>query len=183
MAEGARLYTEAGGGEERTGLTGMKKTEDAEGGSGQRAEKIRMDITVVKQEVMEWSDVEGTLDSQWIKQEVEDEKGGMLEVKQEVDSMVFKEEKVDEPEVKEEKVKVKEEVMDWPEVKEEENLEIKQEEMFVGQSIKKEQMVDGVHVKEEKDFPKSEVMDDTQVKEEPPMSPPVGCKRKLAMSR
>ncbi|XP_008582516.1 PREDICTED: box C/D snoRNA protein 1 [Galeopterus variegatus] len=152
---------------------------------------MRMDLRDVKQEIMDWSEVEGgMLDGQWIKQEVEDgpevkdEKVGILEVKQEMDSsLVVKEEKFHELEVKEEKVKVKEEVMDWPEVKEEENnLEVKQEEMFVAQKIKEEDIMEGVHVKEEI-FLKKEVMDDTKVKEEPQINHSVGCKRKLAMSR
>ncbi|XP_014685610.3 box C/D snoRNA protein 1 [Equus asinus] len=183
---------EASGGEARDGLIGMGKTGDGEEGSGQRAEDMRVDLTAVKQEVMDWSEVEeGMLDGQWIKQEVEDgpevkeEKSVTLEVKQEMDSsLVVKEEKADEPEVKEEKVKVKEEVMDWLEVKEEKKgiLEIKQEEAFVVRNIK-EEMMDEVCVKEEKYFPKKEVMDDTNVKEEPQVNPPVGSKRKLAMSR
>ncbi|XP_069334254.1 box C/D snoRNA protein 1 isoform X2 [Eulemur rufifrons] len=167
VAEGARLspksgreevrdlagMEKAGGGEEGNGLTGMMKTGDGEKGSGQRAGEMGMDLTVVKQEMQ----------SGW----------------------VIKEEKMDEPEVKEEKVKVKEEVMDWPEVKEErkDNLEIKQEEVFVGQNVTEEEMMDGVLVKEEKDFLKKEVMDDTKVKEEPQINDRVGCKRKLAMSR
>ncbi|XP_069334253.1 box C/D snoRNA protein 1 isoform X1 [Eulemur rufifrons] len=206
VAEGARLspksgreevrdlagMEKAGGGEEGNGLTGMMKTGDGEKGSGQRAGEMGMDLTVVKQEVMDWPEIEGTLDGQWVKQEVEDrpevkeEKTGILEVKQEMQSgWVIKEEKMDEPEVKEEKVKVKEEVMDWPEVKEErkDNLEIKQEEVFVGQNVTEEEMMDGVLVKEEKDFLKKEVMDDTKVKEEPQINDRVGCKRKLAMSR
>lgn len=205
VAEGVRLSPESGreavrdlagmeeasGGEKGEGLTRRKKTENAEGGSGQKAEEMRLDLTVVKQEVMDWSDIEGgTLDGQWVKQEVEDgpevkdEKAGILEVKPEVDStLVVKEEKVDELGVKEEKVKVKEEVMDWPEVKEEkeDNLEIKQE-MFVDQDIK-EEMMDGACVKEEKEFLKKEMMEDTNVKEEPEINSPLGCKRKLAMSR
>ncbi|XP_063480320.1 box C/D snoRNA protein 1 isoform X4 [Symphalangus syndactylus] len=101
--------------------------------------------------------------------------------KQETDSsLVVKEAKVGDPEVKEEKVK--DEVMDWSEVKEEkDNLEIKQEK-FVGQCIK-EEVMHGEGVKEEKDFLKKEIVDDTKVKEEPPINHPVGCKRKLAMSR
>uniref|UniRef100_H0UVT6 Box C/D snoRNA protein 1 n=1 Tax=Cavia porcellus TaxID=10141 RepID=H0UVT6_CAVPO len=198
VPEGARLGPEAGrevevwdsaameepgGGEEGNARTGVKKTEDAE--------EMRVDLSLVKQEIMDWSDVEGGMsDAQWVKQEVgdgsevKDEKAGILEVKQEMDnSFVVKEEKVDEPDVKEEKVKVKEEVMDWPEVKEEEgNLEIKQE-MFIDQNIKQEDMMDGVHVKEEEHFLKKEVIEDTKVKEEPQINPPVGCKRKLAMSR
>ncbi|XP_006149500.1 box C/D snoRNA protein 1 [Tupaia chinensis] len=180
---------EAGGEEKRNGLSGMK-TGNGEDGSGQRAEEMRMDLTVVKQEIMDWPEVEeGVLDGQWVKQEVEDgpqgkdEKAGLLEVKQEMgSSLMVKEEKVDEPEIKEEKVKVKEEVTVWPEVKEEdEKLEIKQE-MLVDQDVK-EEMMDGVHVKEEKDFLKTEAMDDVKVKEEAQISHPVGCKRKLAMSR
>uniref|UniRef100_A0A2K6JMU6 Box C/D snoRNA protein 1 n=1 Tax=Rhinopithecus bieti TaxID=61621 RepID=A0A2K6JMU6_RHIBE len=103
-------------------------------------------------------------------------------VKQETDSsLVVKEAKVGDPEVKEEKVK--EEVMDWSEVKEEkDNSEMKQEEKFVGQYIK-EEVMHGECVKEEKDFLKKETVDDTKVKEEPPINHPVGCKRKLAMSR
>lgn len=164
---------EADDGEERNGLTGIKTTEDAE--------EIKMDLAVVKQEVVDWSDLDGAIsDSHWVKQEVE---GGpemkaekdVMEVKQEADSsLVVKEEEVDEPEVKEEKVKVKEEVTDWEEVKE--------EELFVGQTVKEEQVMDGVPVKEE-DCLKREVMEDTKVKEEPQMNPRVGCKRKLAMSR
>ncbi|PNJ21440.1 ZNHIT6 isoform 1 [Pongo abelii] len=98
-------------------------------------------------------------------------------VKQETDSsLVVKEAKVGDPEVKEE-------VMDSSEVKEEkDNLEIKQEEKFVGQCIK-EELMHGECVKEEKDFLKKEIVDDTKVKEEPPINHPVGCKRKLAMSR
>ncbi|XP_044094547.1 box C/D snoRNA protein 1 [Neovison vison] len=211
-AEGARLSLESGrervGGtagagagsvEARNGLTGMEKTEGREG-SGQKAEEMRVDLTVVKQEVMDWSEMEdGMLDGRWVKQELEDgpevkeEKPGTLEVKQEMDSsFMVKEEKVDEADVKEdssfmvkeEKVKVKEEVMDWLDVKEEkkDNLEIK-EEVFVAQNIKKEEMMDEVFVKEEKYFPKEEGMDDTKVKEEPQINPPVGLKRKLAMSR
>ncbi|XP_015360226.1 box C/D snoRNA protein 1 isoform X2 [Marmota marmota marmota] len=191
--EGVRVLAgmeEASGGEKGKGFTGRKKTENAKEGSGQKAEEMRMDLTVVKQEVVDWSDIEGgLLNGQWVKQEVEDgpevkdEKTGILEVKQEVDnsSLVVKEEKVDELGVKEEKVK--EEVMDWPEVKEEKEdyLEIKQE-IFVGQDIKEEEMMDGACVKEEKDFMKKEMMEDTKVKEEPEINPPLGCKRKLAMS-
>ncbi|XP_047402352.1 box C/D snoRNA protein 1-like [Sciurus carolinensis] len=205
VAEGVRLSPESGreevrdlagkeearGGKKGKEFTGRKKTENAEEGSGQRAEEMRMDLTFVKQEVMDWSDTEGgTLNGQWVKQEVEDapevkdEKAGILEVKQEVDSsLVVKEEKVDKLGVKEEKVKVKEEVMNWPEVKDEkeDNLEIKQE-MFVDQEIK-EEMMNGACVKEEKDFMKKEMMEDTKMKEEPEINPPLGCKRKLAMSR
>lgn len=169
---------EADDGEERNGLTGIKTTEDAE--------EIKMDLAVVKQEVVDWSDLDGDIsDSHWVKQEVE---GGpevkaekdVLEVKQEADSsLVVKEEEVDEPEVKEEKVKVKEEVTDWEEAKEE-DLNVKQE-LFVGQNVKEEQVMDRVPVKEEDCF-KREVMEDTKVKEEPQMNPRVGCKRKLAMS-
>ncbi|XP_064228297.1 box C/D snoRNA protein 1-like [Aotus nancymaae] len=171
---------EAGGGEERKGLTGMKKIRDGEEGSGQRPEEIPMDLTVVKEEIMDWPDTAGRLAGQWVKQKVEDrpevkdENAGVLEVKQETDgSLVVKEEKMDDPEVKEEKVK--QEVMDWPEEKD--NLQIKREEKFVGQCIK-EEMMDGECVKEEK----KEAVDDTKVKEEPPINHLVGCKRKLAMS-
>ncbi|XP_004431623.1 PREDICTED: box C/D snoRNA protein 1 [Ceratotherium simum simum] len=184
---------EAGGGEARKGVTGVEKTGAGEEGSGQRAGEMRVDLTVVKQEVLDWSEMEeGVLEGQWVKQEVEDgpevkeEKPGTLEVKQEMDSnLVVKEEKADEPDVKEEKVKVKEEVMDWLGVKEENkhNLEIKQEETFVSQNIKEEEVMDEVCVKEEKYFPKTEVLDDIKVKEEPQINPPVGSKRKLAMSR
>ncbi|XP_036045816.1 box C/D snoRNA protein 1 [Onychomys torridus] len=171
---------EAGDGEERNALTGITTTEDVE--------EIKMDLAVVKQEVVDWSDMDGGMpDSHWVKPEVEggpevkDEKVGVVEVKQEADgSLVVKEEPVDEPEVKEENVKVKEEVMDWEGVKEEE-LDVKQE-LFVGQNVKQEPMMDGVHVKEEACL-KREVMDDRKVKEEPQMNPRVGCKRKLAMSR
>ncbi|XP_002919434.2 box C/D snoRNA protein 1 [Ailuropoda melanoleuca] len=204
-AEGARLRldsgrervggtagTDAGSVEVGNGLAGMEKTDDREG-SGQKADEMRVDLTVVKQEVMDWSEMEdGMLDGRWVKQEMEDgpevkeEKPGTLEVKQEMgSSFVVKEEKVDEAEVKEEKVNVKEELMDWLDVKEEkkDNLEVK-EEVFVAQNIKKEEMMDEVCVKEEKYFPKEEVMDDdTKVKEEPQINPPVGFKRKLAMSR
>lgn len=193
VAEGTRPRPAAGGegagdlggspeaddGEERNGLTGIKTTEDAE--------EIKMDLAVVKQEVVDWSDLDGDIsDSHWVKQEVE---GGpevkaekdLLEVKQEADSsLVVKEEEVDEPEVKEEKVKVKEEVTDWEEAKEE-DLNVKQE-LFVGQNVKEEQVMDRVPVKEEDCF-KREVTEDTKVKEEPQMNPRVGCKRKLAMSR
>ncbi|VFV33237.1 box c d snorna protein 1 [Lynx pardinus] len=187
---GGTAETEAGRVEAGNGLTGMGKTEDREG-TGQRVEEMRVDLTVVKQEVTDWSEMEeGTLDGRWVKQEVEDgpkvkeEKPGTLEVKQEMNSFVVKEEKVNETDVKEEKVKVKEEVMDWLDVKEEKKatMEIK-EEVFVGQNIKKEEMVDEMCVKEEKYFPKEEVMDDTKMKEEPHINPPVGFKRKLAMSR
>ncbi|XP_030769151.1 box C/D snoRNA protein 1 isoform X2 [Rhinopithecus roxellana] len=165
----------------------MKEIGAGEKGSGQRPEEIPMDLTVVKQEIMDWPDTEGRLAGQWVKQEVEDrpevkdEKAGVLEVKQETDSsLVVKEAKVGDPEVKEEKVK--EEVMDWSEVKEEkDNSEMKQEEKFVGQYIK-EEVMHGECVKEEKDFLKKETVDDTKVKEEPPINHPVGCKRKLAMS-
>ncbi|XP_048207650.1 box C/D snoRNA protein 1 [Perognathus longimembris pacificus] len=195
-AEGARLCClsdregawavagrpEAGGGEEEKVPAAVKKTEDAE--------ELRMDLAVVKQEVIDWSDLKGDMvDSQWVKQEVEDgpevkdEKPEVLEVKQEVDSsFVVKEERMEETEVKEEKVKVKEEVMDWPDVKEE-NLEVKQEEKFAAPNIKEEQMMDGLHIKEEKDFLKREGMDDPKVKVEPPLDLPVGCKRKLALAR
>lgn len=194
MAEGARPRPEAGGdgawdlggrpeagdGEERNGLTGAPTTEDVQ--------EIKMDLAVVKQEVVDWSDIDGGLsDGYWVKPEVEggpevkDEKVGVVEVKQEADgSLVVKQEPVDEPEVKVETVKVKEEVMDWEGVKEE-DLDVKQE-LFVGQNVKEEQVMDGVHVKEEACL-KREVMDDRKVKEEPQMNPRVGCKRKLAMSR
>uniref|UniRef100_A0A8C6CZU4 Zinc finger HIT-type containing 6 n=1 Tax=Moschus moschiferus TaxID=68415 RepID=A0A8C6CZU4_MOSMO len=210
-AEGARLSlesdkervrTESGDGEAENGLTGMEKTGAGEEESIRRAEEMRMDLTVVKQEVMDWSEmVEGTLNGQWVKQEgdgpeVKEEKPGTLEVKQEMDSsLMVKEEKVEETEIKEEKVKVKEEVMDWLEVKEEkkdslvevkeekkDSLEIKREEVSLDLNIKKEEIMDEVYVKEEKYFPKEEMMDDTKVKEEAQINPSVGSKRKLAMS-
>lgn len=53
----------------------------------------------------------------------------------------------------------------------------------IDQNVKKEEIMDEVCVKEEKYFPKEELMDDTKVKEEPQINPPVGSKRKLAMSR
>lgn len=188
VAEGARPRPEPGGesdlggnpraGEERSGLTGIKTTEDAE--------EIKMDLAVVKQEAVDWPEIDGGVsDRHWVKQEVEggpevkDEKTDVLEVKQEDSSLVLKEEKVDESEIKEEKVKVKEEA-DWEEVKEE-DLRVKQE-LLVEENVKEEQAMDGVHVKEE-DCLKREVMEDTKVKEERHMSPRVGCKRKLAMSR
>ncbi|XP_039694665.1 box C/D snoRNA protein 1 isoform X1 [Pteropus medius] len=184
---------EAGGGEMDYGPTGMETVGDRQEENGQKADEMRVDLTVVKQEVVDWSEMEeGMRNGQWVKQEVEDkpevkeEKPVILEVKQEMDSgLVVKEEKVEEPEVKEEKVKVKEEVMDWLEVKEEkkDNLEIKQEETFVGQNIKEEEVMDEICVKEEKYFPKKEMMDDTKMKEESQMNSPVGSKRKLAMSR
>ncbi|XP_037682667.1 box C/D snoRNA protein 1 [Choloepus didactylus] len=183
----------AGGGKEGNEQRKLEKTENGEEGSGQKAEEMRIELKVVKQEVMDWSDLgEGMLGGQWVKQEVEDEpevkdeKASTLEVKQEMDgSLVVKIEKMEEPEVKEEKVTVKEEVMDWLEVKEEkeDKLEIKEEKIFVDQNIKKEEIMDEVHVKEEKDVLKKEVMDDTKVKEEPQMNASMGCKRKLAMSR
>ncbi|XP_025273562.3 box C/D snoRNA protein 1 isoform X1 [Canis lupus familiaris] len=199
-AEGARLrlasdrervggtaVTEVGSVGAGNGLAGVEKAEDGER-SGQKAEEMRVDLTVVKQEVLDWSEME---EGRWVKQEAEDapevkeEKPGVSEVKQEMDgSFEVKEEKGSEAEVKEEKVKVKEEVMDWLDVKEEKkgNLEIK-EEAFVTQNIKKEEMMDEVNVKEEKYLPKEEVMDDAKVKEEPRVNPPAGFKRKLAMSR
>uniref|UniRef100_A0A8C3X1M5 Box C/D snoRNA protein 1 n=1 Tax=Catagonus wagneri TaxID=51154 RepID=A0A8C3X1M5_9CETA len=187
---GAGGTEEAGGGEAGSGLAGTGKTGEGEG-SGRRA-GVRVDLTVVKQEAVDWSEKEGVLNDQWAKQEVEDgpevkeEKPGTLEVKQETDSnLMAKEEKEEEPEVKEEKVKVKEEVTDWLEMKEGEkdSLEIKREEVFLGQNVKKEERVDEMCVKEENYFSKEEVMDDAKVKEEPQMHPPVGSKRKLAMSR
>lgn len=179
VAEGARPRPEAGDGEERIGLAGVETTEDAE--------EIKMDLAVVKQEVVDWSDVDGGISvSRWVKQEVEggpevkDEKVGALEVKPETDgSLVVKEEMVDAPEVKEEKVKVKEEVTDWEEVTE--DLKVKPE-LFVGQNVKEEQVLEGVRVKED-DCLKREEMDGAQVKEETQTKPRVGCKRKLAMSR
>uniref|UniRef100_A0ABI0NX03 Zinc finger HIT-type containing 6 n=1 Tax=Bos taurus TaxID=9913 RepID=A0ABI0NX03_BOVIN len=201
-AEGARLSLdtdqervrteESGDGEAENGLTGMEKTRAGEEESRRRAEEMRMDLTVVKQEVMDWSEmVEGTLNGQWVKQEedrheVKEEKPGTLEVKEEMDSsLMVKEEKVEETEIKEEKVKVKEEVMDWLEVKEEKKdiLEIKREEVSLDQNIKKEEIMDEMYVKEEKYFPKEEMVDYTKVKEEPQINPSVGSKRKLAMSR
>ncbi|KAH0519493.1 Box C/D snoRNA protein 1 [Microtus ochrogaster] len=193
VAEGARPRPEAGGegawdlggspeagdGEERIGLAGVETTEDAE--------EIKMDLAVVKQEVVDWSDVDGGISvSRWVKQEVEggpevkDEKVGALEVKQETaGSLVVKEETVGAPEVKEEKVKVKEEVTDWEEVTEDLNVK---PELFVGQNVKEEQVLEGVRLKEEGCL-KREEMDGAQVKEEPQTKPRVGCKRKLAMSR
>lgn len=201
-AEGARLSLESdqekvrteesGDGGAENGLTGMEKTGAGEEESRRRAEEMRIALTVVKQEVMDWSEmVEGTLNGQWVKQEedgheVKEEKPATLEVKQEMDSsLMVKEEKVEETEIKEEKVKVKEEVMDWLEVKEEkkDSLDIKREEVSLDQNIKKEEIMDEVYVKEEKYFPKEEMMDDTRVKEEPQVNPSVGSKRKLAMSR
>ena len=79
-AEGARLSLEtdqervrteeSGDGEAENGLTGMEKTRAGDEESRRRAEEMRMDLTVVKQEVMDWSEmVEGTLNGQWVKQE------------------------------------------------------------------------------------------------------------------
>ncbi|XP_051021570.1 box C/D snoRNA protein 1 [Acomys russatus] len=180
--EGARDLggtPEAGAGEERNGLTGIKIAEDAE--------EIKMDLAAVKQEVVDWSDVDGgSSDRHWVKQEVEgapevkDEKTGVLEVKQEDGSLVVKEEKVEEPEIKAENVQVKEEA-DWEAVKEEADSSVKQE-LFVDETVKEEQAMGGVHVKAE-DCLKREAMEDTTVKEERQTNPRVGCKRKLAMSR
>uniref|UniRef100_A0A8D0UG02 Box C/D snoRNA protein 1 n=1 Tax=Sus scrofa TaxID=9823 RepID=A0A8D0UG02_PIG len=164
-AEGARLGLESDG-ERVRGTGGTEEAGGGEAGSaldgtgkigegagGGRRAGMRVDLTVVKQET----------DS----------------------NLMVKEEEEEEPEVKEEKVKVKEEVTDWLEVTEEkkDSLEIKREEVFLGQNIKTEERVDGMFVKEEKNVPKEEVMADAQVKEEPQMHPPVGSKRKLAMSR
>uniref|UniRef100_A0A8D1DTR1 Box C/D snoRNA protein 1 n=2 Tax=Sus scrofa TaxID=9823 RepID=A0A8D1DTR1_PIG len=164
-AEGARLGLESDG-ERVRGTGGTEEAGGGEAGSaldgtgkigegagGGRRAGMRVDLTVVKQET----------DS----------------------NLMVKEEEEEEPEVKEEKVKVKEEVTDWLEVTEEkkDSLEIKREEVFLGQNIKTEERVDGMCVKEEKNVPKEEVMADAQVKEEPQMHPPVGSKRKLAMSR
>lgn len=172
--EGALVGSpEAGDGVERNGLAGIETTEEAE--------ELKMDLAVVKQEVVDWSDPDGgASDSGWVKQEAEGgpevkEEKGVVEVKQEV----VKEEEVAEPEVKEETVKVKEEVTDWEEVKEE-DLSVKQE-LFVGQNVKEEQGMDGAPVKE--DCLKREAMEDPEVKGDPQMTPRVGCKRKLAMSR
>ncbi|XP_004480959.1 box C/D snoRNA protein 1 [Dasypus novemcinctus] len=183
---------ESGRGKEGNGQTGMEKTEDGEEGSTQRAEEMRIELKVVKQEFMDWSELEGgMLERQWMKQEAEDgpevkdEKADTLEVKHEMNgSLVVKIEKMEEPEVKEERVTVKEEITDWLEVKEEkEDKLVIKEEIFIDYSIKKEEIMDEVHVKEEKFVLKKEVIDDTKVKEEPQMDAPVGCKRKLAMSR
>ncbi|XP_076431226.1 box C/D snoRNA protein 1 isoform X2 [Peromyscus maniculatus bairdii] len=72
VAEGARPRPEAGGdgawdlggrpeagdGEERNGLTGAPTTEDVQ--------EIKMDLAVVKQEVVDWSDIDGGLsDGYW----------------------------------------------------------------------------------------------------------------------
>ncbi|MXQ86093.1 hypothetical protein E5288_WYG002079 [Bos mutus] len=172
-AEGARLSLEtdqervrteeSGDGEAENGLTGMEKTRAGEEESRRRAEEMRMDLTVVKQEVMDWSEmVEGTLNGQWVKQEedrheVKEEKPGTLEVKEEMDSSLMEEKK--------------------------DILEIKREEVSLDQNIKKEEIMDEMYVKEEKYFPKEEMMDYTKVKEEPQINPSVGSKRKLAMSR
>lgn len=190
---GVARTEEAGSGEVGYGPTGMEKMRDRQKESGQRADEVRVALTVVKQEVVDWSEMEeDRRNGRWVKQEVEDgpevkeEKPVVLEVKQEMDrGWVVKEEKVEEPEVKEEKAKVKEEMMGWLEVKEEkkDNLEIKQEETFVDQNIKAEEIRDEVCVKEEKYFPNKEMMDDTKMKDEPQMNSPVGSKRKLAMSR
>ncbi|CAO2600350.1 Box C/D snoRNA protein 1 [Lemmus lemmus] len=186
VAEGARPRPEAGG-EGAWDLGGSPEAGDGKERNGLDAEEIKMDLAVVKQEVVDWSDADGDIsDSPWVKQEVEggpgvkEEKVGALEMKQEADgSLVVKEETVDASEVKEEKVKVKEEVTDWDEVTEDLNLK---QELFVGQNVKEEQLLEGVRVKEE-DCLKREMMDGTQVKEEPQTSSRVGCKRKLAMSR
>ncbi|XP_023554839.1 box C/D snoRNA protein 1 isoform X2 [Octodon degus] len=183
-----------GGGEHASGRRGVKM-EDAEEGSEQRAVEMRVDSTVVKLEGTDWSDVDGGVwDAQWEKREAEDgaeveeEKAGVVEVRPEAGgTLVVKEEKMDGPDEKEEKVEVKEEVteevMDWPEVKEEEgSLEMEQE-MFVDQSMQREEMMDGVRVKEEGLFLKEEVTEDVKVEEELQINPPVGSKRKLAMSR
>ncbi|XP_015983561.2 box C/D snoRNA protein 1 isoform X3 [Rousettus aegyptiacus] len=190
---GVARTEDAGSGEVGYGPTGMEKMRDRQKESGQRADEVRVALTVVKQEVVDWSEMEeDRRNGRWVKQEVEDgpevkeEKPVVLEVKQEMDrGWVVKEEKVEEPEVKEEKAKVKEEMMGWLEVKEEkkDNLEIKQEETFVDQNIKAEEIRDEVCVKEEKYFPNKEMMDDTKMKDEPQMNSPVGSKRKLAMSR
>lgn len=190
---GVARTEEAGSGEVGYGPTGMEKMRDRQKESGQRADEVRVALTVVKQEVVDWSEMEeDRRNGRWVKQEVEDgpevkeEKPVVLEVKREMDrGWVVKEEKVEEPEVKEEKAKVKEEMMGWLEVKEEkkDNLEIKQEETFVDQNIKAEEIRDEVCVKEEKYFPNKEMMDDTKMKDEPQMNSPVGSKRKLAMSR
>ncbi|XP_060058258.1 box C/D snoRNA protein 1 isoform X2 [Erinaceus europaeus] len=173
----------------------MESTRHGDDGSGPRGEGMRVDLALVKQEVLDWPEVEeGVFHSQWVKQEVEDgpevkeEKPDLLELKQEVgDSWIVKQEKVDDIEVKEEKVNVKQEVMDWLDVKEErmDYLEIKQEEVFLDLNIKKEEMIDEAYVKEEPwVLKKEEEMDNAEVKEEElPTNLQMGSKRKLAMSR
>lgn len=48
----------------------MERTGAGEEESRRRAEEMRIALTVVKQEVMDWSEmVEGTLNGQWVKQE------------------------------------------------------------------------------------------------------------------
>uniref|UniRef100_F6Z181 Box C/D snoRNA protein 1 n=1 Tax=Callithrix jacchus TaxID=9483 RepID=F6Z181_CALJA len=119
---------EAGGGEERKGLTGMKKIRDGEEGSGQRPEEISMDLTVVKQET----------DSSLV---IKEEKVDDPEVKEEK----VKEEVMDWPEVKEEK--------DNLQIKREEKFvgQCIKEEMMDGECVKEEkkEAVDDTKVKEE----------------------------------
>ncbi|XP_075414017.1 box C/D snoRNA protein 1 [Tenrec ecaudatus] len=164
--------SEACGGREGEGLTGVWRTGAGEDGSGQRTEDVRVDLAAAKQGSPDWLKTEDCqLDAQWVEQAVEGEKAGTLEVQQEVGaSLLVKEEKVGAGSgIKEEKVKVKQEV----EVK----SEIKKE-VVADQNTKQDEMVVGDFVKEEKDV----VMDDTKVNEEPTVNP-VSYKRKLAMSR
>ena len=70
---GVARTEEAGSGEVGYGPTGMEKTRDRQEESGQRADEMRVDLPVVKQEVVDWLEMEeGMRNGQWVKQEVED---------------------------------------------------------------------------------------------------------------
>lgn len=180
----------AGGEVPVIGWSGTQEIGDGGERGGQRAEEMRVNLTVVKQEVMDWPEKEvGRLGGQWAKQEIDfgpevEEKPGDLEAMQER-SVVVKEEKPSEQEVKEEKVKVEAQAGDWHAVLREvakEMVEIKPEEQWAGRDVESPPR-DEACVEDGLAFPEEEKVLDATSEAAPPSSLTVGAKRKLAMSR
>lgn len=162
-------------GDARSGMEEAPGDGDLEGG-GQKAEEITVDLTIVKQEVTDWPEMEA---DQGVKLEMEAgpeamEKQDTWEEAMREINVTVKEEPADEREVEEEKVKVEAEARAWRDAKLEETkeeLEIKQEEMHGDRDLEEPQLEEA-RGEDELAFPKEEVVQDAK-----------GVKRKLAMSR
>ncbi|XP_049628506.1 box C/D snoRNA protein 1 [Suncus etruscus] len=158
-------------GDARSGIEDAPGDGDSEGG-GQKAEEITVDLTIVKQEVTDWPEMEA---GQGVKLEMEamEKQDTWGEAMREM-NVAVKEEQADEREVEEEKVKVEAEARVWGDAKLEETkekLEIKQEEM-PGHGDLEEPQLEEASGEAQLAFPEEEMVQDAK-----------GVKRKLAMSR
>lgn len=178
VRDAAILELAGHGGAPGDAQSGMEKA-PSDGDSeevGQKGEEMTVDLTIVKQEVKDWPEMEA---GQGVKLEMEAgpeamEKQDTWEEAMREMNVTVKEEQADEREVEEEKVKVEAEARAWRDAKLEETkeeLEIKQEEMPADRDLGEPQLEEAIG-EAELAFPEEEVVQDA-----------TGIKRKLAMSR